>query len=493
MVVGTWIERRARIAPARPALIWGDQTLTYRELAQRIRRLANGLAGLGVGRGDRVAWLGPNDPAFIEALFAVGRLGAVLAPVNHDLAAEERAAILADTEPAVVIEHASMAPTNGPGSVRHRLVVGGEGGIEYDAFVASSPDDDIDVGVGLDELLLLPHTSGTTGQPKGVMLSHGNVTWNVLNLLSRADFRGDDVTVAIAPFFRVGGTGVNVLPILFLGGTLVVPESVTGGAVLDLIERHRVTVGFGNPDILDAMTRAGRWRSADLSSVRFVITGGAPVPERLIRSFHDRGVALVQGYGLSEAAPFVLLLDAERAMRKVGAAGSPPMFTDVRIVDRDGSDVEPGRTGELTVRGPNVMAGYWRQPDATAEVLRDGWLHTGDAGRLDEEGDVWIVDRVDAGFTSEGRIVYPGDIERALLTHPSVVDAGVVGVQAADGHVAGAAFVVRAVPSDLSEADLLAYARERLAPYQVPGSIRFVDGLPRSSVGKLLRHELRPT
>ena len=330
-------------------MVWGDRTLTYGELAERIRRLANGLAGLGVGRGDRVAWLGPNHPAFIETFFAVGRLGAVLAPVNHNLAADERAAVLEDTEPRVVLEYLARSSTRLPASVRQRIVIEGDGtdGVAYGPLVAGSSADDIDATVDMDDLLFLPHTSGTTGQPKGVMLSHGNVTWNVLNLLSRADFRGDDVTVAIAPFFRVGGTGVNVLPVLFLGGTVVVPESVTGRAILDLIERHRVTVGFGNPDLLGAMVRDDRWPSADLSSVRFIITGGAPVPERLIHSFHDRGVRLVQGYGLSEAAPVVLLLDAEQAARKIGAAGSPPMFTDVRIVDRDGRDAEPGTTGEL--------------------------------------------------------------------------------------------------------------------------------------------------
>jgi len=501
MVVGTWIERRARIAPGHPALIASGRSVTYAELAERVRRLANGLAGLGVGHGDRVAWLGPNRAAFIEALFAAGRLGAVLAPVNHNLPTDDRALILADTEPTVILEDRSMAPTAAPGTVRHRVVVGSDrandpgasGGIDYETLVAASLDDAIDARVDLDDLLLLPHTSGTMGLPKGVMLTHGNVTWNVLNLLSRADFRGDDVTIAIAPFFRVGGTGVNVLPVLFLGGTLVVPDRVDGDAILDLMERHRMTVGFGNPDLLDAMTRAGRWPTADLSSVRSIITGGAPVPERLIRTFFDRGIPLIQGYGLSEAAPFVLLLDADRAIRKIGAAGSPPMFTDVRIVDRDGRDAEPGTTGELTVRGPNIMAGYWRRPDATADTLQDGWLHTGDAGRIDDEGDIWIVDRVDAAFESDGRIVYPGDVERALMTHPSVADAGVVGVRASDGGNASAAFVVRAVGSELTDGDLLAFARERFAPHQVPNSITFVDALPRSSVGKLLRHELRAT
>jgi fatty-acyl-CoA synthase len=285
---------------------------------------------------------------------------------------------------------------------------------------------------------------------------------------------------------------VNVLPALFLGGTVVVPDDVSGDGLLGVIERHRVSVGFGNPDVLDELVHAERWPVADLSSIRFILTGGAPVPERLIRAYHDRGVALVQGYGLSEAGPVVLLLDAERSLRKIGSAGRPPLLVDIRIVDPDGHDVEPGQTGELLARGPNVMSGYWRRPAETGEVLiADRWLRTGDAARMDDEGDVWIVDRVDAAFVAGGRVVYPGDVERALMTHPAVADAGVVGRSARDGGAVAMAFVVLAPGHEAGEAELLGVARERLAPHEVPGSITFVDELPRSLVGKLLRGELR--
>ena len=493
--VGSWIERRARVSPDRPAIITRDGTVTYAELAERIRRLAGGLSRLGVGRGDRVAWVGPNHGAFLEALFAAGTLGAALAPVNHRLTPNERALVLEDAEPAVLIEHPAVSPTRVPASVLHRLVLGGsasDGALDYEAFVAGSPEHVLDVRIALDDLLFLPHTSGTTSSPKGVMLTHGNVTWNVINVLSRADFRGDDVTVAVAPFFRVGGTGVNVLPVLFLGGTVIVPDDVTGDGLLEAIERHHVSVGFGNPDVLAELMHAERWPVADLSSIRFILTGGAPVPERLIRAYHERGVALVQGYGLSEAGPVVLLLDAEHSLRKVGSAGRPPLFVDVRIVDPDGHDVEPGQTGELLARGPNVMTGYWRRPAETGEVLiADRWLRTGDAARMDAEGDIWIVDRIAASFVVAGRTVYPGDVERRLMSHPAVADAGVVPITTPDGDVAGAAIVVLRHGSSLAETDLLEFARGRLAPHEVPASITFVDRLPRSSVGKLLRADLR--
>jgi acyl-CoA synthetase (AMP-forming)/AMP-acid ligase II len=257
------------------------------------------------------------------------------------------------------------------------------------------------------------------------------------------------------------------------------------------MERHRVTVGFGNPDLLEALTRADRWPLADLSSVRFVITGGAPVPERLIRAYLDRGVPLIQGYGLSEAAPLVLLLDAEHGLHKIGSAGRPPLFVDIRIVDPAGDDVGRGDTGELLVRGPNVMAGYWRRPEETRAALTEGgWLRTGDAARLDGDGDVWIVDRISARFVSKGMVVYPGDVERALMSHPSVVDAGVVGIPAPDGGHVGVAFVVLAAGTTAAESALLALCRESLPEHAVPGSISFVPELPRNAVGKLRRDEL---
>ena len=212
----------------------GDRSLTYAELARRIRRLANGLRRLGVGRGDRVAWLGPNHPAFLESLFASGLLGAALAPVNHRLAADGIRAVLADTEPSVLMQHGATDPTPTPDSVRHRISVAGPLGeaLDFEALVAESSDEPIQGLVGMEDVCLLSHTSGTTGPPKGVMLTHANLTWNAVNFLSCADFRADDVTVAIAPFFRVGGTGVNVLPVLFLGGTVVIPGELGPAGIL---------------------------------------------------------------------------------------------------------------------------------------------------------------------------------------------------------------------------------------------------------------------
>ena len=492
--VGSWIERRARAAPDGVALIAGDRSLTYSELAGRARRLANGLRTLGVAKGDRVTWLGPNHPAFLESLFAAGLLGAAMAPVNHRLDEAEISWILEDTKPRVLIQHGAAGATavRGPGA--RRVAVGGslDGAADFETLIAGSAGHAIEEPVGLDDLCLLPHTSGTTGHPKGVMLTHGNVTWNVVNLLSCADFRSDDVTIALAPFFRVGGTGVNVLPVLFVGGTVVVPGDVQPGDIVRLTEQHHVTVGFGTPDILASLVRSPLWPAADLSGVRFLITGGAPVPEPLIRAYLERGLTLLQGYGLSEAAPVALLLQPENALSKVGSAGTPPLLVNTKIAGPDGADAGPGQAGELLVRGPNVMAGYWHRPEDTAAALTpDGWLRTGDAARPDQDGYVSIIGRVADSFLSHGQVVHPGDVERVLLSHPAVADAGVAPVPESGQEQGATALVVVAPGAETTEQELLAWCREHLAPHQVPDHITFAGRLPRNSVGKLIRAELQ--
>jgi fatty-acyl-CoA synthase len=324
------------------------------------------------------------------------------------------------------------------------------------------------------------------GDTKGVMLTHGNITWNVINFLLVVDFRSDDVTIAIAPFFRTGGTGVNVLPVLFTGGTVIIPEAPDPDEILRLIEERRVTIGFGNPDLLETLTRSPGWPTADFSSAAI-----SPVahPSRSASSGDTCNEVLLSCKdGLSEAAPLVLLLDPASALRKVGSAGKPPLFVDIRTVRPDGTACEPNETGELLVSGPNVMAGYWDRADATRAAIDEyGWLRTGNAARIDDEEFVWIVDRVNDAYEVSGHIVYPGDVERVLAQHPAVADAGVV---PRDGN--GKGFVVLEAGKAVSENELLEFCWARLAAHEVPSSVGFLDRLPRSAVGKLLRHKLAP-
>jgi fatty-acyl-CoA synthase len=357
--VGSWIERHARTRPDAVALIHGDDRRTYGDLAARVRRLARGLRALGAERGARVTWLGANHPAFLETFFATASIGAVLAPINHRMEPDAIREPLQRYEPAVGLIGPDAAGLPFDAALERRVIVDGASveEIDYEQLLATSGDEPIDEENELDDLCLLPHTSGTSGRPKAVMLTHGNILWNVINMLSVADLRGDDVTVAVAPFFRTGGTGVNVLPVLFKGGAVVVPESSSPDEMFALFDRHHASIGFANPDMLEAWTRSPAWSTTELSSIRVLITGGAPVPEHLIRAYAERGTTFLQGYGLSEAAPLVLLLDPDHALDKIGSAGTPPLLVDVRIVGGDGAECAPEETGELWARGPNVMQG----------------------------------------------------------------------------------------------------------------------------------------
>ena len=487
--IGTWIERRARVAPDDVAVIFGDTRRTYADLAWRVRRLAHQLRALGVNRADRVGWLGPNHPAFLEIFFATAKIGAVVAPINHRLERRAIEAICDDVAPRVVFLDASLsdvtlprlaaAVTVGPGDAQES---------QYERLIATAPDEPIDEPVTFDDLCLLPFTSGTTGAPKGVMLSHGHVTSNVINVLSTIDVRAGDVTIAAVPFFRTGGTGINVLPVLFKGGTVVIPKSTEPDEILQLIERHRATIGFGNPDLLEALTRSLRWHSADFTTLRMFITGGAPVHERLLRTCYERGFNVLQGYGLSEAAPFVSVLDGANSLRKLGSAGRPALFVDPRIVRRDDSDAAVGEIGELLVSGPNVMAGYWRRPDATRRALDEhGWLRTGDVAFVDAEGFLFIVGRVEDAYMSAGVLVHPGLAERVLLQHPPVTDACVVSGD--DGAVAY--IVVEPWAEAGVEAELWSLCREHLPVHARPAAIERVASLPKNPAGKIMRHRIR--
>ena len=486
--LGSWIERRARTGGDRLALASGSVRHTYAELAERIRRLAHGLRVLGVGHGDRVGYLGANHPAFLEGLFAAGQLGAILAPINHRLDAAGVESICVDAAPRVVLADSALEGTRLPAVVRHVVTFGepGDGGCELERLIAESTATPLDEAVGLDDVCMLPYTSGTTGPPKGIMLTHGNLSWNVFNMVSSGEIRGDDVTLAIAPFFRTGGTGVNVLPVLWMGGTVVVPRHMNSDEILRLVEAHRATIGFGNPDLLEQLTASARWESTDLSSLRIFFTGGAPVYERLLEAYAARGVTFLQGYGLSEAAPVVSLLDPESAAHKVGSAGRPPLHVEVRVVRPDGTTCTSDETGELLIRGPNVMAGYWNAPEATARVLsEDGWLRSGDAVRADAGGFLYVVGRIADAYTRDGEVIHPGRAEHVLLTHPRVAEACVVGNQEQ-----ATAFIVPTEGPPLTETVLLAFAREHLPAAAQPTDIRLVDALPRNPGGKIMRHLL---
>ncbi|MEN2423725.1 long-chain fatty acid--CoA ligase [Streptomyces rimosus] len=489
--IGSWPARRARKTPHRTALFHDGTALTYAALHERTTRLAHALRRLGVRRGDRIAYLGPNHPSYLETLFAAGLLGAVFVPLNTRLAAPEIAYQLADAGAAVLVHAAAQKPlVPGPREAPH-LVEAIEVGAPYEALIAAAPADRIDTTVTGDDVCLIMYTSGTTGRPKGAMLTHANLLWNAVNVLVDTDLTAGEVALVCAPLFHTAGLNMLTLPVLLKGGSCVLVGSFDPDTALDLVERRRVTFMFGVPTMYEQMARCARWEGADLSSLRTLNCGGAPVPSRLIDTYHRRGLSFQQGYGMTEASPGVLFLDAEHAVAKTGSAGVPHFFTDVRVVRPDLTTVEPGETGEVIVRGPHVMSGYWGLPEESATVLTDGWLRTGDAARIDADGHVTIVDRLKDMIISGGENVYPAEVEAALLTHPDIAECAVIGVPDPTWGQVPRAVVVAREGAVLDAGAVLTSLAGRLAKYKIPKSLVVADALPRTASGKLRKPRVR--
>lgn len=496
--LGSWPYRRARSSPHRRAIVCGDAVLTYAELRDRVARLANGLRGLGVRRGDRVAYLGPNLPSFVESMFATHAVGAIFVPLNTRLSAPEVAHQLRDCDARILI----YAPQNAAvvaglaDALEERTAVAvegaGPGELGYETVVEHGSPSWVDEAVERDDPALILYTSGTTGLPKGATLTHANVTWNCVNVLVDADLAHDEVTLVSAPLFHVAALDMTLLPTLLKGGCCVLMPAWDADGCFDLIERYRVTYMFGVTAMFAALARSPRWDGADLSSIRLLMSGGAPIPTSLIRRYQSRGLTFVQGFGLTETAPGALFLGAEMSLAKAGSAGVPHFFADVRVVRPDLSDAAAGEPGEILIAGPSVMPGYWNRPDATAAAFaEDGWFRSGDIGVLDEDGYVTIVDRLKDMFISGGENVYPAEVESVLFQHPAVAECAVIGVPDERWGEVGLAFVVLRPGATAEEQELLSFLDGRLARYKIPRSVRFVADFPRTGSGKVQKARLR--
>ncbi|MFB6837750.1 long-chain fatty acid--CoA ligase [Streptomyces sp. NPDC056361] len=494
--IGSWPARRDRRSPRRTALLHEGRAVDYAELHDRCTRLAHALRSAGVERGDRVAFLGPNHPSYLETLFAAGLLGAVFVPLNTRLAVPELLHQVTDSGSLVLVHAgqpdervAELVAGAGIGTV---LAVDGGPGTPYDEVLAGASAEPLDEEVGHDDVCLIMYTSGTTGQAKGAVLTHGNILWNSVNVLVDTDIAGDEVTLVSAPLFHTAALNMSCLPTLLKGGTVLLESSFDAERTLRLIERHRVTRMFGVPTMYDAMAVAPGWAEADLTSLRTLLCGGAPVPTRTAHAYLDRGLAFVQGYGMTETAPGALILDRADSLTRAGTAGVPHFFTDVRVLLPSGEEAAPGEKGEVVVAGPNVTPGYWNLPEATAAAFRDGGrFRSGDVAVVDEDGYVRLVDRLKDMIISGGENIYPAEVEDALLAHPDVAEAAVIGVPDAQWGEVGRAVVVTRAGATVTEAELIAHLEARLARYKIPKSVVLAPDLPRNATGKLLKAPLR--
>jgi acyl-CoA synthetase (AMP-forming)/AMP-acid ligase II len=485
LVLPELIGRGRRAHPERPAIVFGELARTHDELHDRAERLAGALAERGVGRGDRVALLLHNGLEFPESLLACHVLGAVAVPVNFRLAADEIAYILADSGAAGLIAGAGLEAPPLDGWTL-------ETGAAYEAAIAAAAPVREPAALVEDDPALMCYTSGTTGRPKGAVLTHGNLVAGTLSWIHEMRAGADDVWLSGQPLFHIGGIN-GLLPFLTLGATSIVTPT-TGfdpEAALERIERHAVTMCIFVPTQWEVLCRSERVATLDRRRLRVAMWGASPAPratlELMSATFPE--AEIVSAYGQTEMAGATTLLKGVDATRKMGSVGRPMLGVELRLVEDCGRDVGPGAVGEVVYRGPTVMAGYHGRPEATAEAFAGDWFHSGDLATRDDEGYLWLVDRKKDLIVSGGENVYPAEIERVLREHPAVQDAAVIGVPHPRWVETPLAFVVLAGEAD--EAALIAHCRGRLAGYKKPSAVVFVADLPRNAAGKVLKRELR--
>lgn len=499
--VGSWPYRRARQSPAKTAISFRGQTQSYAQLSDRVTRLAHAMRRLGIGRGDRVALLSKNHPSYVEGLFAANLLGGIFVPLNARLTAPELTYALHDADASVLIHSGDVAPTAiaaaQQAGTRLRVVVDADpdsGALGYEDLIANAEDAPIDEAVSHDDPCFIMYTSGTTGRPKGVVLTHGNVTFAALNPIIDLDLASDEVSLVCTPLFHTAALNFVSLPTLLKGGRVHIEQYFDAGSVLRLVQCESVTYAFGVPTMLDALSAHSDWTSADLSSLRHVVVAAAPVPPRTLRAYAERGISICQAYGLTETGPGALILGADNADRKLGTAGVPHFFTDVRVVDPFGEPVAAGERGEIQICGPNVLREYWKRPDATADAFAEGrWFRSGDVGVPDEEGFVTVVDRLKDMIISGGENIYPAEIEGVLLELPGISGCAVFGVPDQKWGEVGYAAVTFEDGISLSETEMVEFLTERLAKYKIPKRFLVLDEIPRNATGKIRKHELRET
>ncbi|WP_416898788.1 MAG: acyl-CoA synthetase [Minwuia sp.] len=493
MDLSGWIAGWADQTPAKTAIRDEQGDLSYRDFATRIEALAGALQARGIGTGDRVAHLGENTVKELTLFFACARIGAMLVTLNWRLAPPEHLYQLQDAEPKLLFadgmffDHVAQIRGDLSGMGFIGVDAEGEG---WEAWPEGGPACTLP-SPGYDAPVLLVYTSGTTGKPKGAVLTQGNVFWNAVNSQHAHDMTSDDVILGNLPLFHVGGLNNQLTPALHCGATVLLHRRFEPGVTLAAIQRDRPTLALAVPAMMQALTEHPDWPTTDISSLRFVMAGSTTVPVALIQRFHDRGVPVGQIYGSTETAPLAVVLRRPDALDHAGSCGKPAIHVSAKIVGRDGNELGNGETGELLVRGPNVFSGYWRNPEATEAAFAEGWFRMGDVARRDADGFHYIEDRAKDVIISGGENVYPAELEQILAAEADLAEFAVVGRPDPRWDEVP---VIVAVPREgqaLDEAALLGLFEGRVARFKQPRAVIGIDALPRNALGKVLKFELR--
>ncbi|MFI5044791.1 MAG: long-chain fatty acid--CoA ligase [Acidimicrobiales bacterium] len=493
------LDHHATRTPDRPVAVLGDDSVTYRAMADRAAAVAASLAARGVGRGDVVGLVAYNSIDFLTTIFAANHLGAIAMPINWRLAAAEVRFILEHSEARALVcddttvDVATEAAKDSPHLVR--VCISSERHGDWDRFAdlrtdAGPPDRAHASG---DDLHRLMYTSGTTGRPKGVMITHANLAWKNYAHVAEFGFTSADVGLACGPLYHVGALDLVTTSMIAVGATTVIHRSFDAAAVVDEIERSRVTTAWAAPAMVRAILDVPGVDQRDLSSLRVIIAGGEKMPipyiERLRTVFPSAWLA--DAYGLTETVSGDTFLDRDSTVSKLGSVGRPCQYLELDIWDEEGASVPAGDKGEVVVRGPKVFAGSWRDPDATAKAFAGGWFHTGDVGVMDGDGYLYIVDRLKDMIVSGGENIATSEVERALYEHQSVVEVAVVGRPDERWGEVPVAWVVVRPEATVSEEELIEHCRGQLAKFKVPRAVTFIDELPRNPSGKVLKRDLR--
>ncbi len=504
--LGDITRKHSRLDPDKECMVCGDVRLTWKQLNRRVNRLANALAGMGVEKGTKVATLALNCHRLVEIYYATSKLGAVAVPLNFRLAPDELVYIINHSDSEVLVaDHNTIEMAGGMldrlERIRERIVFGteAEGWLDYEAVLAEASDAEPDVEVCEDDLCHLQYTGGTTGLPKGVMLTHRNYLTTAMGMGLALEFEPHYSTLQVLPIFHTAWWPVLLHHLA--GCRAVIVPRFDFAEILATAERERVTHINMVPVLFSWLLDFPGADSYDLSSIKYFSYAGAPMPEEVLRRCIAKfGPIFMQGYGLTEAAPLGTMLMMEdqcrlegppELVRRINSCGRESLVTEVRVVDEEDNDVPVGEIGEIVIRGKNVMKGYWKDPELTAKTLRGGWLHTGDLATVDEYGFIYIVDRKNDMIITGGENVYPFEVEQVLYEHPAVLTAAVVGVKSEKWGEEVTAAVVLKQGETATEEELIALCRRRIAGYKCPKRVVFMDGIPTSAIGKVLRRQVR--
>ncbi|MFO7861530.1 MAG: long-chain-fatty-acid--CoA ligase [Desulfosalsimonas sp.] len=496
MNIGAFLTKRASLSPKKEALVLGDVRLTWDALNKRSNQLAAAMAGLGVGAGDRVALLALNEVEFFDMYFGLGKTGAILVPINHRLAGPEIEYIVDDCQAKVLVFGAEFAPVIA--SIRERISCAHIVALSddppayaqsYKALTDGASDAEPEITAGGADILTILYTSGTTGRPKGAELTHDGYFGTSVTL--RATF-GDigQVLLMPLPLFHIGGLAPVPMCVHF-GMKMVIQRAFDPKNFLELMGREKVTWFGSVPQILMFLRQVPDFDKYGWDTVKMALVYAAPVPVPLIKEYAAAGIEVRQLYGMTECTGPATVIDSENAIEKAGSCGLPFFHNQIRVVDLDGNDAGPDEPGEVLIGGTNLMKGYWNNPEATAETIKDGWLYSGDMAKMDKDGFLYIIDRKKDMIISGGENIYPAEIEDLLMGHPKIADVGVIGCPDEKWGESIKAIVVARQGESIDDAEVIQWCQGRIAKFKIPRKVVITEEIPRTPTGKILKRVLR--